>query len=111
MKMSPEGPAMLRHDRVLIRSAHLSPLGANRKTVSLSPFIGSRPFSRTNQALVRMGEEHVDWEIKGAEAHDPTTPENRGTRELKNQRTEELNHKRFASLHERNAEWQKHKRK
>lgn len=76
VKMAPEGPAMLRHDRAFIRSTHPSPLGANRKTASLSPFMGSRPFSRTNQALVRMGQEPVDWTIKEPENHNSMVSEN-----------------------------------
>lgn len=40
---------------VVIESAHPSPLSAH------NGFFGSRPFSRTNQALVERGLEPVDW--------------------------------------------------
>jgi uracil-DNA glycosylase len=40
---------------VVIESAHPSPLSAH------NGFLGSRPFSRTNQALVDAGREPVDW--------------------------------------------------
>jgi uracil-DNA glycosylase len=38
-----------------IRSAHPSPMSADRG------FFGSRPFSRANAALIAQGAEHVDW--------------------------------------------------
>ena len=41
----------------VIESAHPSPLSASRG------FFGSRPFSRTNQALAAMGAQPVDWEL------------------------------------------------
>lgn len=40
---------------VVIESAHPSPLSAH------NGFLGSRPFSRINQALMTMGSEPVDW--------------------------------------------------
>ncbi len=40
---------------VVIESAHPSPLSAHRG------FLGSRPFSRANEALVAAGREPVDW--------------------------------------------------
>lgn len=40
---------------VVIRSAHPSPLSASRG------FFGSRPYSRTNEALVGMGLAPIDW--------------------------------------------------
>lgn len=40
---------------VVIESAHPSPLSAH------SGFFGSKPFSRTNDALVRLGREPIDW--------------------------------------------------
>jgi uracil-DNA glycosylase len=42
-------------DLVVIESAHPSPLSASRG------FFGSKPFSRTNQALRALGLEHIDW--------------------------------------------------
>jgi uracil-DNA glycosylase len=42
---------------VIIESAHPSPLSAH------NGFFGSRPFSRTNEALVAAGREPVDWKI------------------------------------------------
>jgi uracil-DNA glycosylase len=42
---------------VVIESPHPSPLSAS------SGFFGSRPFSRTNQALVEAGREPIDWAI------------------------------------------------
>jgi uracil-DNA glycosylase len=42
-------------DTVVISSAHPSPLSARRG------FFGSKPFSKTNSALVAMGEQPIDW--------------------------------------------------
>jgi len=42
---------------VAIESPHPSPLSASRG------FFGSRPFSRANEALARMGAEPVDWRL------------------------------------------------
>jgi uracil-DNA glycosylase len=42
---------------MVIESAHPSPLSAH------NGFFGSRPFSRTNQALVAAGREPIDWRI------------------------------------------------
>ncbi|GAA0357969.1 uracil-DNA glycosylase [Alkalibacterium iburiense] len=42
---------------VVLTSVHPSPLSANRG------FFGSRPFSRTNEALIELGHEPVDWEL------------------------------------------------
>ena len=44
----------------VITSAHPSPLSASRG------FFGSRPFSRTNEALRRLGAEPVDWQLPPA---------------------------------------------
>jgi uracil-DNA glycosylase len=43
--------------RVVLTSAHPSPLSAHRG------FFGSRPFSATNAALQRLGTEPIDWSI------------------------------------------------
>lgn len=47
---------------IVIKSAHPSPLSASRG------FFGSRPFSKTNAALIAMGEEPIDWQLPA----DPT---------------------------------------
>jgi uracil-DNA glycosylase len=44
-------------DCVAIESAHPSPLSASRG------FFGSRPFSRANELLEKMGAEPVDWRL------------------------------------------------
>ncbi len=41
----------------IIESSHPSPLSARRG------FFGSRPFSRTNECLVNVGEQVIDWKI------------------------------------------------
>lgn len=45
----------------IIRSSHPSPLGA---TKTKSPFLGSRCFSRANDALKKMGKDPIDWNVK-----------------------------------------------
>lgn len=42
---------------IVLQSAHPSPLSANRG------FFGSRPFSKTNEALAAMGETPIDWQL------------------------------------------------
>lgn len=42
---------------IVITSAHPSPLSASRG------FFGSKPFSRTNEALIELGEKPINWEI------------------------------------------------
>ena len=44
----------------IITTSHPSPLGA---TKTKSPFIGSRCFSRANDALVKMGKNPIDWGV------------------------------------------------
>jgi uracil-DNA glycosylase len=44
----------------LIQTSHPSPLGA---TKTKSPFLGSRCFSRANEALKSYDKEPVDWDI------------------------------------------------
>lgn len=46
-------------EQVVIESAHPSPLSAH------NGFFGSRPFSRTNEALVASGREPIDWRVDG----------------------------------------------
>ena len=49
---------MIDTDRhLVIQSAHPSPYSAH------AGFFGSRPFSRTNEFLQRIGEEPIDWEF------------------------------------------------
>lgn len=45
----------------VIRTSHPSPLGATKTN---SPFLSSRCFSRTNDALRAMGHEPIDWTIR-----------------------------------------------
>ena len=42
---------------IVLMSAHPSPLSAHRG------FFGSKPFSKTNEALAAMGEEPIDWQL------------------------------------------------
>lgn len=44
-------------------SSHPSPLGAAKGSANVPAFLGSRPFSRTNQLLQEMGAEPVNWEL------------------------------------------------
>ena len=46
---------------VLIKTSHPSPLGA-RKTAS--PFLGSKCFSRCNEALEEQGKAPIDWNVR-----------------------------------------------
>lgn len=41
---------------IIITSPHPSPLSASRG------FFGSKPFSKTNDALLALGEEPIDWQ-------------------------------------------------
>ena len=50
-------PHATRANVTIIESAHPSPLSASRG------FLGSRPFSRANEALVDLGVEAVDWSV------------------------------------------------
>lgn len=53
-----EKKALITNDHhFIIESAHPSPFAANRG------FFGSRPFSRTNEFLQKIGLEPVDWQI------------------------------------------------
>ena len=44
----------------IVESAHPSPLSAH------NGFFGSRPFSRTNEALVAAGYDPIDWDLTGS---------------------------------------------
>jgi uracil-DNA glycosylase len=46
----------------IICTSHPSPLGATKTS---SPFLGSRCFSRCNDALLQMGHEPIDWRVDG----------------------------------------------
>jgi uracil-DNA glycosylase len=46
--------------QVVIRTSHPSPLGATKTN---APFLGSRCFSRANEALQRMGKTPIDWHV------------------------------------------------
>ena len=46
---------------VVISTSHPSPLGATKTS---SPFLGSKCFSRTNEALAKMGVPPIDWQIR-----------------------------------------------
>ncbi|KRL56595.1 uracil-DNA glycosylase [Furfurilactobacillus rossiae] len=45
------------HTNIVLQSAHPSPLSAYRG------FFGSKPFSKTNEALVAMGENPINWQL------------------------------------------------
>jgi uracil-DNA glycosylase len=49
---------LIKNHHEIITSVHPSPLSANRG------FFGSKPFSRTNGILRRLGQEEIDWKIK-----------------------------------------------
>jgi uracil-DNA glycosylase len=42
---------------IIIKSPHPSPLAAHRG------FFGSKPFSKTNQALIQLGEQPINWQL------------------------------------------------
>lgn len=46
-----------------IWSSHPSPLGATKGNEAVPAFIGSRPFSKVNQLLIRMGSEPINWDL------------------------------------------------
>ena len=52
----------VQNKRVLC-SSHPSPLGAGKGSANVPAFLGSRPFSRTNQLLQEMGAEPINWEL------------------------------------------------
>jgi len=55
-----KGAYIDRSKHTVITSSHPSPLGAHKTN---EPFMGSKCFSRCNEALVRMGKEPVDWKL------------------------------------------------
>lgn len=42
---------------IILTSSHPSPLSAHRG------FLGSKPFSKTNDALLALGEQPIDWQL------------------------------------------------
>jgi uracil-DNA glycosylase len=48
---------------VIIESSHPSPLSANRPCGGARKFVGSRPFSRANEALKERGAEPIVWRL------------------------------------------------
>ena len=54
------GRGIDRQRHTVLQASHPSPLGAYAKN---EPFMQSRCFSRCNEALVRMGQEPVDWTV------------------------------------------------
>jgi len=51
----------------VIESPHPSPFSAN------NGFFGSKPFSRANEELIRLGREPVDWSLGGSDSAEPGT--------------------------------------
>lgn len=47
----------------IIRSSHPSPQAARRPCRGSPPFLGSRPFSRANEALRESGQGGIDWSL------------------------------------------------
>lgn len=52
-------------DKFCLASTHPSPLSANRATVELPAFMGSRPFSAANRLLEQYGSTPVNWTCLG----------------------------------------------
>ena len=50
-------PVVFIQTNIVLQSPHPSPFSANRG------FFGSKPFSKTNEALVAMGETPIDWRL------------------------------------------------
>ena len=50
-------------NKKVLCSSHPSPLGAGKGSANVPAFLGSRPFSRTNQLLQEMGAEPINWEL------------------------------------------------
>lgn len=50
-------PLINTQTNIVLQSPHPSPFSANRG------FFGSKPFSKTNEALVAMGETPIDWRL------------------------------------------------
>ena len=50
-------------NKKVLCSSHPSPLGAAKGSANVPAFLGSRPFSKTNQLLQEMGAEPINWEM------------------------------------------------
>lgn len=50
-------------NKICICSSHPSPLGAYKGSKDAPAFIGSKPFSKTNDLLAQMGSEPIDWSL------------------------------------------------
>ena len=48
---------------VVIASTHPSPRSARRTSRGASPFVGSAPFRRANEALAERGQPAIDWHL------------------------------------------------
>ena len=55
-----EGVISMKNGHEIIATSHPSPLGATKTN---SPFLGSKCFSRANNALVERGMEPIDWNV------------------------------------------------
>ena len=53
-----------RRNKDVIYSSHPSPLGAWKGNGAIQAFIGSRPFSKTNDMLAKMGSSTINWNIE-----------------------------------------------
>ena len=63
-QMFVEGLSIESHpNKKVLMSTHPSPLSARRASCGVESFVGSRPFSRTNELLLSMGSEKIDWGI------------------------------------------------
>ena len=50
-------------NKMAIRSTHPSPFSANTPAGGMRAFIGSRPFSRTNELLINAGAQPINWRL------------------------------------------------
>lgn len=50
-------------NKVCFCSSHPSPLGARKASADVPAFMGSRPFSSTNEWLIENGVEPIDWSL------------------------------------------------
>lgn len=53
-----------RKGKLSLCSSHPSPLGARKASREAPAFLGSRPFSRTNNFLQYMGAQPIDWRLE-----------------------------------------------
>ncbi len=50
-------------NKAIILSSHPSPFSANKPCRDTPPFRGSKPFSKANELLEKMGSEPIDWRL------------------------------------------------